>query len=97
MGRLLGPIGWSCQRPTPRVLQRNEPALRRWQQATWPRLKKALNESRIIVFIDESGLSQKPHPVRTWAPRGQTPVLALDFTWKQLSVSGGITGGNFYF
>lgn len=24
---------------------------------------------------DESGLSQRPHRVRTWAPRGQTPVL----------------------
>ncbi len=50
-----------------------------------------------MVFIDESGLSQKPHRVRTWAPRGQTPVLALDFTWKQFSVSGGITVGNFDF
>ena len=37
--------------------------------------KKAQKEGRTIVFIDESGLSQRPHRCRTWAPRGQTPVL----------------------
>ena len=98
VGRLLGQIGWSCQRPTTRALQRNKAAIRRWQQETWPALKKkALKEDRIVVFIDESGLSQKPHRVRTWAPCGQTPVLEFDFNWKKLSVIGGITVWNFYF
>ena len=40
VGRLLGQLGWSCQRPTTRALQRNESAIRRWQRDTWPRLKK---------------------------------------------------------
>jgi len=40
VGRLLGQIGWSCQRPTTRASQRNEPAIRRWKQETWPHLKK---------------------------------------------------------
>jgi len=30
--------------------------------------KKAKNEGRTIVFIDQSGLSQRPHRCRTWAP-----------------------------
>ncbi len=97
MGRLLGQIGWSCQRPTTRAIQCDEPAIRRWKQETWPRLKKALKEDRIIVFIAESGLSQKPHRVRTWFQRGKTPVLEFDFNWKKLSVIGGITVWNFYF
>ena len=50
-----------------------------------------------MVFIDESGLSQKPHRVRTWSPRGQTPVLQFDFNWKKLSVIAGVTVWNFYF
>ena len=29
----------------------------------------------MIVLLDESGLSQQPHRVRTWARQGQTPVL----------------------
>ena len=35
--------------------------------------------------------------MRTWAPRGQTPVLQFHFTWKTLSVIAGITWWNFYF
>jgi transposase len=35
--------------------------------------------------------------VRTWAPRGQTPVLQYHFNWKVLSAAAGITWWNFYF
>ena len=59
--------------------------------------KKAQKEGRTIVFIDESGLSQRPHRRRTWAPRGQTPVLQFHFNWKTLSVIAGVTSWNFYF
>jgi len=60
-------------------------------------LKKAEEEGRTIVFVDESGLSQRPHRRRTWAPRGQTPVLQFHFNWKTLSVIAGVTVSNFYF
>ena len=49
------------------------------------------------MFIDESGLSQRPHRCRTWSPRGQTPVLQYSFNWKTLSAIAGITWWNFYF
>ncbi|MFL6450420.1 MAG: IS630 family transposase, partial [Bryobacteraceae bacterium] len=38
-----------------------------------------------------------PHRRRTWAPRGQTPVLQFHFNWKTLSVIAGVTVWNFYF
>jgi len=50
-----------------------------------------------LVLIDECGLSQRPHRVRTWAPRGQTPVLQYHFNWKNLAVMAGMTRVNFYF
>ena len=59
--------------------------------------KKAAREGRIIVFIDESGVSERPHRVRSWAPKGQTPVLQYSFTWKQLSAVAGISFWNIYF
>src|SRR5713226_8006906 len=61
------------------------------------RLKKAQKQGRIIVFVDESGLSQRPHRCRTWAPKGQTPVLQYHFNWKTLSAMAGVTWWNFYF
>ena len=35
--------------------------------------------------------------MRTWAPRGQTPVLQYHFNWKVLSAIAGITWWNFHF
>jgi transposase len=40
VGWLLGKLGWSCQRPTGRALQRDEPAIERWRKRRWPKLKK---------------------------------------------------------
>lgn len=42
-------------------------------------------------------MSERPHRVRTWAPRGQTPVLQYHFNWKVLSAIAGVTWWNFYF
>lgn len=50
-----------------------------------------------MVFVDESGLTQKPHRVKTWAPKGQTPVLQHHFNWDNLAVIAGLTLWNFYF
>jgi transposase len=58
---------------------------------------KARRHRRLIVFVDESGLSTRPTRVRTWAPRGQTPVLQETFNWKCLSIIGGLALLHFYF
>lgn len=59
--------------------------------------KKARQEGRIIVFVDESGISERPHRTRTWSPRGKTPVLQYHFHWTTLSAMAGATWWNFYF
>ena len=40
VGWLLGKLGWSCQRPTGRALERDERAIKRWKKQSWPKLKK---------------------------------------------------------
>jgi len=45
--------------------------------------KNARRQGRTIVFIDESGLSEKCPVTRTWGLRGQTPVIQQSFTWKR--------------
>lgn len=59
--------------------------------------KKARRQDRLIVFVDESGLSERPTRVRTWAPKGQTPVIQFHFNWKHLSVIAGLTRTNCLF
>jgi hypothetical protein len=53
--------------------------------------KKAVDEGYTIVWVDESGFYLLPMAVRTWAPRGQTPVLRVQLTHDHLSVISGIT------
>lgn len=59
--------------------------------------KNAIKEGKTIVFIDESGITERPFVVRTWGRRGETPVLQYHFNWKQLSAIAGVTWYNFYF
>jgi transposase len=40
--RILVSLGFSCQRPSGRALERNEAAIQRWKQRRWPALKKTL-------------------------------------------------------
>lgn len=49
--------------------------------------KNARRRRAWLVFQDESGVSQRPPLRRTWAPRGQTPVLTHAFNWTKLSVA----------
>ena len=49
--------------------------------------KNARRQRAWLVFEDESGISQVPVVRRTWAPRGETPVLTHPFNWQRLSVA----------
>lgn len=96
--RLLRRMRWSPQKPKRLARERDGEKIAEWKDQRWPQLKaKAQKERRTIVFVDESGLTQKPAAKSTWAPEGQTPVLELNFNWKKLSVIGGITIKSLYF
>jgi hypothetical protein len=44
-----------------------------------------------VVWVDEAGFYLLAGVVRTYAPRGQTPVLHVPLTRDHLSVMSGIT------
>ena len=43
------------------------------------------------MFVDEAGFYQLPAAVRTYAPRGETPVLRAPLNYDNLSAISGIT------
>ena len=53
--------------------------------------KKAADEGRTLIWIDESGFALLPALVRTYAPVGQTPILRAKLSRDHLSVIGAIT------
>jgi hypothetical protein len=54
--------------------------------------KKAVDEGRTIVWVDQSGFYLLPLAVRTWAPCGQTPVVTAPLTRDHRAALGGIGG-----
>lgn len=43
------------------------------------------------MFVDEAGFYQLPAAVRTYAPRGETPVLEAPLDYEHLSAISGVT------
>ena len=48
VGRLCQAIRWSPQKPARRARQRDEAAITRWREETWPALKKGLRRSSTL-------------------------------------------------
>lgn len=92
VARLLKELKWTPQQPIERAAQRNEVEIAHWRKEIWLEMtKKARLERRILVFVDESGFYLLPAAVRTYAPRGETPILRVFQTRDHLSVMSGIT------
>jgi hypothetical protein len=90
--RLLKELKWTPQQPIERATQRDETAILRWRNEVWLEMKKKAHlERRILVFVDESGFYLLPAAIRTYAPRGQTPILEFFQTRDHLFIMSGIT------
>jgi transposase len=77
VGRLLGQLGLSPQRPLYRAYQQNPEAVARWKAETYPQLRReAAQVGATISFADEAGVRSDYHAGTTWARVGQTPVVA---------------------
>jgi transposase len=92
VSRLLKALGCTPQVPITRALQRDEEAIARWQRDGWPALRrKADRERRTLAFADEAGFYLLAGLVKTYAPKGLTPVV---YEWQprdHLSVMGAVT------
>ncbi len=55
--------------------------------------KNSIKQNATIVFVDESGFSLIPSINRTWAPKGNTPILRHSLRWSKFSAISAITTG----
>ena len=53
--------------------------------------KRAEAEGRTIIWVDESGFYLLPVAVRTWAPRGQPPIVRVTLTHDHLAAISAIS------
>lgn len=61
-------------------------------QGPLARSKKNLGLKGTVVFVDETGFSERPPLRRTWGPRGETPVVAVrGRSWRRVSAIGALS------
>lgn len=76
--RMLRAWNFTPQIPTKKSLEQNEGEVALWIRREWPKIEAhAQRWQAIIYFQDESGISLIPVMGRTWAPKGETPVVKV--------------------
>ena len=71
--------GMSPQKPLTRARQRQPAAITAWLERDYPAIAtRAKAEKAVIYWGDETGINNQDQIGRSWAPRGQTPVIARD-------------------
>lgn len=64
------------QKPERRATQRNERVVKQWLKEEWPKIKEHCRRwQAMLYFMDESGVSLTAVMGKTWAPKGETPVI----------------------
>jgi transposase len=76
VGRLLGRLGFSPQRPLRRAYEQDPARVEQWRREEFPAIQRqAKAENAMIFFADEAGMRSDYHAGHTWAPVGETPVV----------------------
>lgn len=78
VGRLLGQLGLSCQKPLWRAYQQDGSRVEQWLKREYPRIRALAKRGKAEIFFeDESGVRSDFHSGSTWAVRGETPVVKV--------------------
>lgn len=77
VGRLLRKLGLSPQRPLHRAYEQDVARVEAWRSSEFPKIQALAKKRRAkIFFSDEASVRSDFHAGTTWAPVGQTPVVA---------------------
>lgn len=86
VGRYLKSWGYTPQKPIRRAFEQKPEQVKRWLEAEYPAIKrKAAKEKGVIYFGDETGMRSDHQAGRSYAPKGQTPVIPS--TGKRFSLN----------
>jgi transposase len=76
VGRYLRRWGFTPQKPLRRAYEQNPKEVKAWLEEEYPRIKKrAREEGAEIYWGDETGIRSDHQAGRSWAPKGETPVI----------------------
>jgi transposase len=92
VGTVLGRLGMSPQRPLYRAYEQDPQKVADWKDRTFPQIQaRAKKEGAAIFFADEASVRTSYHAGTTWAPAGQTPVVAGSGRTRSVSMVSAIS------
>jgi transposase len=92
VGRILRGLGLSPQRPLHRATQQDPERVARWKAEEYPAIRtEAAQVGATVYFADEAGIRSDYHSGTTWAPVGQTPVVATTGTRHSVNMISAVT------
>lgn len=92
VGRILKKLGLSVQRPLYRAYQQDPDKVETWKRTTYPHIKALAGQvGATIYFADEAAVRTDHHGGTTWAPVGQTPVVAATGDRKSVSMISAVS------
>ncbi|EPL62653.1 TPA: IS630 family transposase [Pseudomonas putida] len=99
VGKLLAEIGLTAQKPLERAYQRDPEAIEAWKRDVYPALaKRARAEKADIYFWDESGFRADAVHGKTWAERGNTPIVHRPGQRQSISAASAVNSkGAFWY
>lgn len=86
IGRYLREWGFTPQKPVYKAYEQNSDAVKKWLKSQYPQIQKmAKNSGAMIFWGDETGVRSHDNRGRSFAPKGQTPVVVK--TGKQFGIN----------
>jgi transposase len=76
VGRYLKSWGYTPQKPITKAFEQNPVRVKEWLEKEYPSIKKrAKKENAVVYFEDEVGMRSDHQSGKSYAPKGQTPVI----------------------
>jgi len=99
IGQLLKKMDYSRQKPKRKDYRQDPEKVADWKHTKLPELqKKARDENRRLLYVDEAGFYLLVKLLRTWAKRGQTPVIQEGCRYTHLAAVSAISeDGQLYY
>lgn len=68
--------GMTPQKPLARAKERSPAAIEAWRESSYPAIAKRAKALRAVIYWgDETGISNQDQIGRSYAPKGQTPII----------------------
>jgi transposase len=92
IGHYLRRWGFTPQKPTKRAYEQRPEAVRTWLQEDYPAIhERAKAENAEIHWGDETGIRSDSQHGRSYAPRGNTPVIRLSAKYTSINMISTVT------